>query len=535
MKRNHLFTVAAFVVCCFGGWACSSSHENQAPTYFFTDTGTGTDTQTTPPLPGTGGSVGGGGSAAVGGSPGMGGIISTGGIAGMGSASTSVQPDAAIDAGTLALNCGGEYQLPCAGACNPGVREQYIGVLAGNNATAVLACVPCPKTSNQSFITGPVECANFGILYNIALCSYFYNGMGVAAPEQCDGQDNDCSGQIDDGIDPCLAAKGSSWKCTQAIFKALIIVTTTTHDITVSYPINSCQDTCVHSCAGKSCGDDDGCGTRCSGTCPFPGQACSMTGLCYCATPDCAGKVCGADDGCGATCMGTCPSGKKCLGDPLTSPDAGFVYDAANGSGYISFPSSPVYTCKTNPCDGKACGDASGYGYKCMGSCPTGEFCDADHCVCAPNCTNQACGAADGCGSTCSGTCPTGRHCASSSSGPYCAYDSATQTSTSINTGTGTGTGTGVSTCGHDENGCLNFTLGYDSGTGWLIGNATNNCSQQIWCMFYPNDGSNRQGLTLSPGVTYGEVSGGLYWPNASNVQFSCILPTDPISCFPPG
>lgn len=46
---------------------------------------------------------------------------------------------------------------------------------------------------------------------------------------------------------------------------------------------------CQPSCAGKACGDPDGCGGTCQANC----NNC---------TPACTGKLCGAGDGCGGTC-----------------------------------------------------------------------------------------------------------------------------------------------------------------------------------------------------------------------------------------
>jgi hypothetical protein len=390
MERNLLLAAAALFACCFGGWACSSSQEDSSSTY--TDTETLTDTNT-----GTGTQTG-----------------------------TSGQPDAAIDAVTPAPNCGGEYQSPCSGACNPGLRQQYIAVLVGENATAVLACVPCPMVSDRSLITGPVECANFGILYNIAFCSYFYNGLGVAATEQCDGVDNDCNGLIDDGPDPCLA-KGSAWICTKATAQTTLTLNSsaTGKSYSASYPVNSCVDTCTHSCTGKACGNDDGCGISCNGSCPLRGQACvkNSSGSYSCGTcsPACSSiALCGDDDGCGKPCKGTCPSGQKCLGDPLASNDGGIGggFDGGNPiDAGASSGSSTNYSCKTDPCLSKACGDPDGYGGKCAtGLCSSGSKCTSVsggyQCVCTPTCTGKACGASDGCTGICSsGTCPTGQSC----------------------------------------------------------------------------------------------------------------------------
>lgn len=110
---------------------------------------------------------------------------------------------------------------------------------------------------------------------------------------------------------------------------------------------------CQPNCAGKTCGDFDGCGGAC--------QAGSG-----CCTPACTGKLCGAGDGCGGTCQA--------------------------GSG-----------CCTPACAGKLCGVGDG----CGGTCNNGSGC------CTPACAGKSCGAGDGCG----GTCKIGSGCSTSCGG----------------------------------------------------------------------------------------------------------------------
>ncbi|MFH1828527.1 MAG: cohesin domain-containing protein, partial [Nanoarchaeota archaeon] len=57
-------------------------------------------------------------------------------------------------------------------------------------------------------------------------------------------------------------------------------------------------------------------------------------------------------------------------------------------------------SCYSN-CDNKQCG-TDGCGKSC-GSCPEGQLCKNDQCVCVPNCLGKECGD-DGCGNSC-GTC----------------------------------------------------------------------------------------------------------------------------------
>lgn len=69
-------------------------------------------------------------------------------------------------------------------------------------------------------------------------------------------------------------------------------------------------DECTPDCGGKECGDEDGCGGRCT-NCP-EGKTCSTTTW-TCVDEcvrNCEGKECG-DDGCGGVC-GACEWGEKC-------------------------------------------------------------------------------------------------------------------------------------------------------------------------------------------------------------------------------
>jgi len=88
--------------------------------------------------------------------------------------------------------------------------------------------------------------------------------------------------------------------------------------------------TCLSECDGKACGDADGCGGLCDGPCPLDDTFCQQ-GTCQClydtcadgccgayeecqddvcvavCQPDCADKMCGDDNGCGDPCDGSCP------------------------------------------------------------------------------------------------------------------------------------------------------------------------------------------------------------------------------------
>ncbi len=78
---------------------------------------------------------------------------------------------------------------------------------------------------------------------------------------------------------------------------------------------------CTPDCAGKACGDDDGCGGLCN-VCPVAGELCDTgTGVCSC-DASCSGKDCGELNGCGDPCVTNsgCQGAATCdNGDP-TAP-----------------------------------------------------------------------------------------------------------------------------------------------------------------------------------------------------------------------
>jgi len=214
---------------------------------------------------------------------------------------------------------------------------------------------------------------------------------------------------------------------------------------------------CEPVCEGKQCGGD-GCGGSC-GECDHPPATiciddttvrsyaaegtCVSYGVCdyapkdtkcahscengACANcdPDCEGRECG-DDGCGETC-GSCPSNYACN----VSGKCECRYSTCEGvccaTGEVCYDG----LCCSPDCKGKQCGP-DGCGGSC-GSCPSGEKCSNNSCVCSylqcgnsccgandvcvdgnccrPQCENKECGD-DGCGGSC-GTCASGLSCQS--------------------------------------------------------------------------------------------------------------------------
>ena len=136
---------------------------------------------------------------------------------------------------------------------------------------------------------------------------------------------------------------------------------------------------CQPDCVGKACGDADGCGGQCVGTCVFANAVCNpATFQCDCTPSTCVGAICGADNGCGGLCQGTC-------------------------SGPQDVCTAGVCVCQPD-CVGKACG-ADGCGGSC-GTCAFSEVCMSNGTCCTPNCAGAACGDANTCGGQCVGTCP---------------------------------------------------------------------------------------------------------------------------------
>ena len=182
----------------------------------------------------------------------------------------------------------------------------------------------------------------------------------AAARETCNGLDDDCNGQIDEG-NPCPA--------------------------------------------GKTC-DKGTCSPNCTSN-EFPcanGLTCSGDGRCVdpaCATVSCAaGQVCRAGV-CKAACDSvTCPHPQVCRVGACVDPCAGVTCE----SGQVCEGGVCVLSCGCQPCaQGKACNAASGH---CVESacatvtCGAGTYCAAGKCV--DDCAGAVCPSGLACaGGTC--------------------------------------------------------------------------------------------------------------------------------------
>lgn len=223
---------------------------------------------------------------------------------------------------------------------------------------------------------------------------------------------------------------------------------------------------CKADCAGKTCGQSDGCGGLCSGNCP-EGQVCVQQ-RCITCTENCVGKMCG-HDGCGGSC-GNCPEGQVCNGDgqcvtkceayncthedgtPRCGDDGcgGTCWTCGTGqkcmNGRCVDESTPCQSvCLANQCGLNTCGVDCGScpsGYQCvrgkceqkcenpygpaqacgvdscgrvLGQCSPGQTCNKGQCICVPQCKGGSDGGTrqcgyNGCGGVC-GECPPNFQC----------------------------------------------------------------------------------------------------------------------------
>jgi len=176
----------------------------------------------------------------------------------------------------------------------------------------------------------------------------------LPAAETCNGRDDNCDGQTDEGLGSTTCGNG--------------ICAHTVQNCMGGIPQNC--DPMEGSTTELCNGLDDNCDSQ---TDEEPATLCGGGSICYqdaCCTPSCSGAPCG-DDGCGGFCGG-CADGSVCHEGSCCKPD----------------------------CEGKACGD-DGCGGQC-GKCELGQTCQSGSC-CTPDCQGKSCGD-DGCGGSC-GSC----------------------------------------------------------------------------------------------------------------------------------
>ncbi len=174
--------------------------------------------------------------------------------------------------------------------------------------------------------------------------------------ETCDGVDDDCNGQVDEG-DLCPAGQVCD------------------------------KGACVKSCGG--------------GEFQCPSNKTCAGGFCVdpaCATVTCpAGEVCTAG-ACHAPCDGvSCPAPTLCRAGVCVDACAGLVCDA----GQVCVDGACMPSCACLPCGaGLACDDASGrcMAPACVGrTCPSGETCDGASGLCVDACLGATCPSGQAC------------------------------------------------------------------------------------------------------------------------------------------
>lgn len=181
---------------------------------------------------------------------------------------------------------------------------------------------------------------------------------------------------------------------------------------------------CEPDCNGKSCGDPDGCGSRCDGTCPS-GQFCSK-GAAGCTSTcndlSCPFGCCDGNGSCvdgmsdsacgqsGAVCKTCTPGSGACL--PV------YIYNEKSPGGHCA--SCDSTTCPNGCCtadghcittwDDAACGKG---GAPCVDCTLKGSLCGyGGLCAeCTAHCDGKSCGQSDGCGGACKMDCAAGLTC----------------------------------------------------------------------------------------------------------------------------
>jgi len=210
--------------------------------------------------------------------------------------------------------------------------------------------VACPD-AGEVCDTGMLGACGIGITQCIA-AGVSCVGVGTSSTERCDGIDNDCNGEVDDG-DLCTAPE-------------------------VCY-----QGRCIPPCFEGGCSE---------------GYACSTDGVCIDAAcvdvtcppgQRCAGGVC--VDGCDGV---TCPHDRTCV--------AGRCVDVCAvvtcGEGQVCQHGECRYECPCAPCaDGETClADGTCNDPTCdLVSCDAGQYCQAG--ACHDSCAGAACPAGQRC------------------------------------------------------------------------------------------------------------------------------------------
>lgn len=185
----------------------------------------------------------------------------------------------------------GCFLVPCAGVQCP--TGQFCDVSTGA-CTPVRPCdAPCPNGS-----TCHVDCFARSPCDGIQCASTEYCVEGQCVPNPCASVMCPARHLCVEGR--CIETCGCDTPCD-------------------TFPNERCvagQCVCTADCSGANCGDNDGCGGRCTGPCAEPSQVCDrIARQCVCTARCTPSSPCGSDDGCGGRCATGCPPGTTC--DPM--------------------------------------------------------------------------------------------------------------------------------------------------------------------------------------------------------------------------